>query len=51
MGWTTKGLELESQYGQEFSLLHVIQTGSGAHPASYPMCTGGSFHERKAAEA
>jgi hypothetical protein len=23
------------------SLLHVIQTGSGAHPASYPMGTGG----------
>jgi hypothetical protein len=23
------------------SLLHVVQTGSGAHPASYPMGTGG----------
>jgi hypothetical protein len=22
---------------------HRFQTGSGAHPASYPMCTGGSF--------
>jgi hypothetical protein len=29
--------------GSEFSLLHIIQTGSGAHPASYPMGTGGSF--------
>jgi hypothetical protein len=29
--------------GLEFSLLHVAQTGSGAHPASYPMGTGGSF--------
>jgi hypothetical protein len=29
--------------GQEFSLLHVVQTGSGAHLASYPMGTGGSF--------
>jgi hypothetical protein len=26
-----------------FSLRHHVQTGSGAHPASYPMCTGGSF--------
>jgi hypothetical protein len=33
--------------GQEFSLLHVIQTGSGAHPASYPMGTGGSFPGRE----
>jgi hypothetical protein len=24
----------------EFSLLHVVQTGSEAHPASYPMGTG-----------
>jgi len=24
-----------------FSLLHHIQTGTGAHPASYPMVTGG----------
>jgi hypothetical protein len=23
--------------GQEFSLLYAVQTGSGAHPASYPM--------------
>jgi hypothetical protein len=26
-----------------FSLQHHVQTGSGAHPASYPMGTGGSF--------
>jgi hypothetical protein len=25
-----------------FSLLHVVQTGSGAHPASYPVDTEGS---------
>jgi hypothetical protein len=25
------------------SLLHVVQTGFGVHPASYPMDTGGSF--------
>jgi hypothetical protein len=42
--------EFESRYGQEFSLLHVVQTGSGAHPASYPMGTGGSFHGGKASD-
>jgi hypothetical protein len=29
-GWTTEGSEFESRWGQEFSFLHVIQTGSGA---------------------
>jgi hypothetical protein len=28
---------------QEFSLFHFINTGSRAHPASYPMGIGGSF--------
>jgi hypothetical protein len=28
----------------------VVQTGSAAHPASYPMGTGGSFSRDKAAE-
>jgi hypothetical protein len=31
--------------------VHVVQTGSGVHPTSYPMCTGGSFPGGKAAEA
>jgi hypothetical protein len=26
-----------------FSLLHIVQTGSGVHPTSYKMGTGGSF--------
>jgi hypothetical protein len=30
---------------KDFSLFHSVQTGSGYHPASYPMGTGGSFHE------
>jgi hypothetical protein len=34
-----------------FSLHHRLQTGSGAHPASYPMGTGGSFPGSKAAWA
>jgi hypothetical protein len=32
-----------------FCLLHVVQTGSGAHPVSYPMGTVGSFAGSKAA--
>jgi hypothetical protein len=34
-----------------FSLYHGVQTGSGAHPASYPMGTRGSFPGGKAVEA
>jgi hypothetical protein len=32
--------EFKSQQGQNFSLLYNIQTGSGAHPASYPIVSG-----------
>jgi hypothetical protein len=35
--------------GQEFLLLHFVQTGSGAQPASYAIGTGGSFPGDKAA--
>jgi hypothetical protein len=34
---------------RKFSSHHRIQTGSGAHPASYPVGTGGSFSGGKAA--
>jgi hypothetical protein len=34
-----------------FSLHHRVQTGSGAHPASYPMDTRGSFPGGKEAGA
>jgi hypothetical protein len=34
--------------GRVESFLHVVQTSSGAHPASYPMVTGGSFSGGKA---
>jgi len=34
-----------------FSLHHRVQTGSGAHPASYPMGIRGSFPGGKAAGA
>jgi hypothetical protein len=30
-------------YGWKFFLRHLVQNGSGAQPASYPMGAGGSF--------
>jgi hypothetical protein len=48
-GWTTEGRS--SSPGSVKNFLHVVQTGSGAHPASYPMGTRGSFPEGKAAGA
>jgi hypothetical protein len=41
--WKAEGSELESRYGLELSLLHVVQTGFEAQPASYRMDIGGSF--------
>jgi hypothetical protein len=41
--WTAGGSKFESLQGKEFSLHHVFQTGSGAHPTSYQVDTGGSF--------
>jgi hypothetical protein len=29
----------DSKQRQEFSILHSVQTGSGAHPASFPIGT------------
>jgi hypothetical protein len=34
-----------------FCLRHYVHTGSGAHPASYPMATRGSFSGSKAVRA
>jgi hypothetical protein len=50
-GLTIDGSEFESRWGQEFLLLHVVQSGSGAQQASYPMGNGGSLPGGKAAEA
>jgi hypothetical protein len=47
----TEESELESRYGQEFYRLHVVETGSEAHPAYYPIGTGGSFPAGKVAGA
>jgi hypothetical protein len=35
--------------GKNVSLFHNVQTGSGAHPASYLIGTGGSFPEGETA--
>jgi hypothetical protein len=40
-GWTTEGSGFQSRQNQQFSLLHVVQTDSGVHQASYPMDMGG----------
>jgi hypothetical protein len=50
-GLDDHGVGVRVPVNQEFSLLHVVQTGSGAHPASYPMSTVGSFPGGKAAWA
>jgi hypothetical protein len=33
---------------KDFSFILCVQTGSGVHPASCPMCTGGPFPGGKA---
>lgn len=35
---------------QDFYVLHNVRTGSGSHPASYIMVTGGCFLKDKVAE-
>jgi hypothetical protein len=42
-GYRLGGRGYSPDRGSDFSLLHSVQTNSGAHPASYPMGTGGSF--------
>jgi hypothetical protein len=48
-GWTA-GVRF-SVGARDFSLLHSVETASGAHPASYLMGTGGLFPWDKAAGA
>jgi hypothetical protein len=49
MAWTI-GVRFPAGAGN-FSLNHRVQNGSGAHPASYPMGTRGSFPGGKAVGA
>jgi hypothetical protein len=46
MGWTIGVRSLTG--AEDFSSSPFVQTGSGAHPASYPMGTGGPFPRGKA---
>jgi hypothetical protein len=47
MGWTTKESGFDSQWGQEIFLMYNVQTGSGAHPATYTVGHGGCFPKGK----
>jgi hypothetical protein len=48
-GLDDRVIEVRSLTGvEDFSSSTCVQTGSGAHPASYPMGTGGSFLGGKA---
>jgi hypothetical protein len=48
-GLDDRAIEVRSPTGAEdFSSSPCVQTGSGAHPASYPMGTGGPFPGGKA---
>jgi hypothetical protein len=47
-GLEDRGVRVPAGAGN-FSLHHRVQTDSGAHPASYPTVTGGSFSRGKAA--
>jgi hypothetical protein len=47
-GWTAR---VQFPALQDFSLLYVVKTESRAHPASYPMGTGGSIPGGKSAGA
>jgi hypothetical protein len=48
-GLDDRAIKVRSPTGAEdFSSSSCVQTGSGAHPASYPMGTGGPFPGGKA---
>jgi hypothetical protein len=48
-GLDDRAIEVRSPTGAgDFSSSPCVQTGSGAHPASYPVGTGGSFPGSKA---
>jgi hypothetical protein len=49
MGWKDRVRFPEE--ARDSSLVHSVQTGSGAHPTSYLMNAGRSFFEGKAASA
>jgi hypothetical protein len=50
-GLVGQGVRVRIPVEGSYFPLHIVQTGSGAHRASYPMDTGGSFPLGKAAGA
>jgi hypothetical protein len=50
-GLNDRAVGVRVPVGTRFSPLHNVQIGSGAHSASYPIGTGGSFPGGKAAGA
>jgi hypothetical protein len=50
-GLDGQGVAVHVPVGVRLSFLHVVHTGSWAHPASYPMIIEGYFSGSKAAEA
>jgi hypothetical protein len=50
-GLDGRGVGVRGPVRQDFTPLHVVQAGSGAHPASNTMSTGGPFPEGKPAGA
>jgi hypothetical protein len=46
-GWTAEGSEFESGWGQDCSLLYLVQTCTGAQPVSYSVGTGPTNAEFK----
>jgi hypothetical protein len=45
------GVGVRVTVGQEFSLPHIVQTGSGVNPTNYPMWTGANLLGGKTAGA
>jgi hypothetical protein len=46
-----QGVGVRVPLGSRIIIFHLVQIGSGAHPASYQMGTGGFFPGAKTAEA
>jgi hypothetical protein len=40
MGWARERSEFESRKAKEYSLLRIVQTGSGVHLTSHPLDKG-----------
>jgi hypothetical protein len=47
-GLDDRAIEVDPRRAEDFSSSLCVQTSSGAHPASYPMGTGGPFPGGKA---